>query len=70
MRLLSLWERNGLRGEQMAAKRERFARLAARHEEGTAPVAVSAFNLFPTPAPLAERMVALAGIAPCHRVWS
>jgi predicted RNA methylase len=52
----------------MSSKRERFDRLRNRHENGTAPVAVSSFNLFPTPVPLATRMVALAGIQAGHRV--
>lgn len=43
-------------GAQLAALRPRFDRLAQRHENGTAPRAVSAFNLFQTPRELAERM--------------
>lgn len=67
-RLLHLKEVTTARGEIMSALRERFVRLAARHEEGTAPVAVSAFNLFPTPVELARRMVALLDVLPFQRV--
>ena len=42
--------------------------LARRHEEGTAPKAVSAWQLFPTPPEIAAQMVTLAGIEPGHRV--
>lgn len=57
-----------LAGATLASQRERFARLANRHEEGTAPRAVSAFNLFQTPAHLARRLVAAAGVLPGMRV--
>lgn len=40
----------------MATIRPRFQRLVERHQNGTAPRAVSAFNLFQTPHELAERM--------------
>ena len=40
----------------MEEQRERFDRLAVRHEAGTAPRAVSAFNLFQTPPEVAKRM--------------
>lgn len=43
----------------MATQRDRFAAIAGRHEAGTAPKAVSAFNLFQTPSPIAERMANL-----------
>jgi predicted RNA methylase len=43
----------------MAVHRERFAALAGRHEAGTAPKAVSSFNLFQTPATIAARMAQL-----------
>lgn len=43
----------------MEEMRPRFDRLAGRHENGTAPRAVSAFNLFQTPPALAARMAAL-----------
>lgn len=68
LRLMSLLERSALDGERMARKRGRFATIANRHENGTAPVAVSADNLFTTPAPLALRLVDAAGILPAHRV--
>lgn len=68
LRLASLGERVALNGERMAALAPRFQALARRHEEGTAPKAVSAWQLFPTPPEVAVRMVALAGIEPGHRV--
>ncbi len=40
----------------------RFDRLAGRHENGTAPRAVSAFQLFQTPPEIAARLVAAAGV--------
>lgn len=57
-----------LAGANLAALRPRFDRLAARHENGTAPRAVSAFQLFQTPAALARRLVEVAQIAPGMRV--
>lgn len=45
-------------GFRMEEQRERFERIANRHENGTAPRAVSAFQLFQTPAELAERLLA------------
>jgi SAM-dependent methyltransferase len=46
----------------------RFATLAGRHENGTAPRAVSAFQLFQTPAPLAVRLVAALNLNRSCRV--
>lgn len=63
-RLLSLREDNDLAAATMELHRERFEGLRNRHANGTAPRAVSAFQLFQTPAPLAARMVTLAGIQP------
>lgn len=63
-----------LRMENDAAKyamdemRPRFDRMRDRHENGTAPRAVSTFQLFQTPADLALRLVKAAGIAPRMRV--
>jgi len=48
----------------MAGMRPRFEGLRTRHEDGTAPRAVSAFQLFQTPPALAARLVELAGIKP------
>jgi predicted RNA methylase len=45
-------------GYRMDDMRPRFVQLAARHENGTAPRAVSAFQLFQTPPALAARLVA------------
>lgn len=54
----------GERGERMAAMRPRFEALRTRHEDGTAPRAVAAWQLFQTPPTLAARMVELANPAP------
>ena len=53
LRLRHLQEVTEAHGEEMAARRERFARLA---DPSSAPRAVSAFNLFQTPPELAERL--------------
>jgi hypothetical protein len=58
-RLQALRLENTQKGYDMAEQRGRFAALAARHEAGTAPKAVSAFNLFQTPKPIAERMAGM-----------
>lgn len=47
-------------GYTMDEMRPRFDALRTRHEDGTAPRAVSAWQLFQTPAPVAARMVELA----------
>ena len=43
--------------------RPRFESLRSRHENGTAPRAVSAFQLFQTPPALATRLIALAELS-------
>ena len=58
-RLHSLRMENDAAGYAMDEMRPRFDRLANRHENGTAPRAVSAFQLFQTPAPMAARLVGL-----------
>jgi SAM-dependent methyltransferase len=50
------------------ALRPRFNTLRDRHENGTAPRAVSAFQLFQTPADLSARLVAALDLAPGARV--
>lgn len=67
-RLRDLQIDTALAGATMAAMRGRFAALAQRHENGTAPRAVSAFNLFQTPPALAARLVALLDLRPGARV--
>jgi len=67
-RLKHLGEQTAAHGERMAQERGRFAALATRHADGTAPAAVSAFQLFQTPPDLAARMVAMAGLTDGHRV--
>jgi len=61
-RLHTLRMANQAMGETMQAMKSRFDSLKNRHTEGTAPKALSAFQLFQTPASLASRMVDLAGI--------
>lgn len=74
MRAADLHRLHTLRMENDAAKfaqdemRPRFDRLAGRHENGTAPRAVSAFQLFQTPAAMAMELVALLGLPPGARV--
>lgn len=46
--------------EIMQAQRGRFEALKGRHEDGTAPRAVSSFNLFQTPPEVAAQMVRAA----------
>ncbi len=67
-RLYGAKERNELDQQQMAEQRGRFEKIKGRHENGSAPVAVSSFNLFPTPVPLARRLVDLAKIEAGHSV--
>ena len=56
-RLQSLRMENDAAGFAMDEMRPRFDKLAARHENGAAPRAVTAFQLFQTPAELARRLV-------------
>lgn len=67
-RLESLQVETVLAGATLAALRPRFDRLAARHENGAAPRAVSAHQLFQTPPELARRLVDAAGVMPGARV--
>lgn len=60
-RLLSLRAEHGISSQAIKAAAPRFQQIAQRHENGTAPRAVSSFQLFQTPASLAARMVGLAG---------
>lgn len=67
-RLLDLRGENDLAAAHQATLAERFDRMRDRHANGTAPRAVSAFQLFQTPPDLAARMVELAGITPGQTV--
>jgi hypothetical protein len=67
-RLHSLRMENDAAGYAMQEQAPRFTRIAGRHENGTAPRAVSAFQLFQTPPALAARMVSLLGDAVRGRV--
>lgn len=52
---------NDAAGFAMDEMRPRFDRLAKRHENGTAPRAITAYQLFQTPPELAQKLVALLG---------
>lgn len=52
----------------MDEMRPRFDRMANRHENGTAPRAVTAYQLFQTPVAVAERLAALLDLKPGARV--
>lgn len=60
-RLHALRMENDAAGYAMQEIKPRFDRMAGRHENGSAPRAVSSFNLFQTPKELAGRLVALVG---------
>lgn len=57
-----------LAGATLDTLRPRFAALASRHEAGTAPRAVSAYQLFQTPLEIAARLVEAAGVRGGMRV--
>lgn len=63
-RLHSLRQENAAAGRLLAEQRPRFDRLANRATNGTAPRAVSAFQLFQTAPELAARLV---GLLELHR---
>ena len=67
-RLRALQCENDLARVQMNAMAGRFNRLRTRHEDGTAPQAVSAFQLFQTPVALAGRLVELLDLSPGLRI--
>jgi len=50
---------NDAAGYAMEEMRPRFDRIAGRHGNGTAPVAVSAYQLFQTPVPIATHLAEL-----------
>lgn len=67
-RLHELRMANDQVGYDMDEMRPRFDRMANRHENGTAPRAVVAYQLFQTPAEMAARLVALLDLNPGARV--
>lgn len=67
-RLTGLRLENDEAAMRQAEMRPRFERMANRHENGTAPRAVSAFQLFQTPPEIAARMVALLNLRHGERV--
>lgn len=60
-RLQSLAALNRAAGDEMSVTGDRFHKMKHRHENGSAPRAVIAPQLFQTPEGLAERLVALLG---------
>lgn len=67
-RLQGLRHENDAAGYAMQEMRPRFDRMKDRHLNGTAPRAVSAFQLFQTPARLADRMAGALALVPGARV--
>lgn len=67
-RLHGLRMENDAAGFAMQDMRPRFERITQRHENGTAPRAVSAFQLFQTPAAVSARLVAALDLKPLDRV--
>ncbi len=67
-RLHTLRMDNDAAGYAMQDMKPRFDRMANRHENGTAPRAVSAYQLFQTPGELARRLVASVRVLPGMRV--
>lgn len=67
-RLHNLRMENDAAGYAMEEQRGRFSALRNRHEDGTAPRAVVAFNLFQTPTEIAARMAELACVETGARV--
>jgi len=69
-RLLTLQAENDAAGVRMLEQAPRFLQLAGRHENGTAPKAITAFNLFQTPREIARRMadIVKAHVQPGARI--
>lgn len=67
-RLHNLRMENDAAGYSMDEQRGRFSTLKTRHEDGTAPRAVTAFNLFQTPKDIAEYIARLACVETGARV--
>lgn len=67
-RLHLLRMENTKAGYEMDEQRGRFNALADRHENGTAPKALTAFNLFQTPESLVCKMIDLAGDLKVKRI--
>src|SRR4051812_4485679 len=59
---------NDAAGFAMNEMRPRFQSLTARHENGTAPRAVSAYQLFQTPPEVAARLVGMLDLKPGKRL--
>jgi SAM-dependent methyltransferase len=67
-RLQALRMENTAAGYRQEELRTRFNWIAGRHENGTAPRAVVAYQLFQTPKPIADRLAALLDLKPGERV--
>lgn len=59
---------NDAAGYAMSEMRPRFDALAARHDNGTAPRAVVAYQLFQTPAAIAAQLAQMLNLAPGARI--
>lgn len=67
-RLLELRAINRASDVHLKSLAPRFDRLRDRHTNGAAPVAVAAFNLFPTPVSIAFRLAAILNPKPGARI--
>ena len=67
-RLRGIKKDNDEAGARMEAMRPRFARMADRHLNGTAPRAVAAFQLFQTPPHIAAALADVLEMAPGARL--
>lgn len=67
-RLHELREDTRAAGASMDAQRARFHRIENRHENGTAPRAVTAYQLFQTPPEVADRLCRLLDLQPGARI--
>lgn len=67
-RLHALRMENDAHRYQMDEERPRFERIAGRHENGTAPRAVTAHQLFQTPPPIVSQMLTLARLRGGERI--
>lgn len=67
-RLIDLRDATRAAGESMAAERGRFAQIANRHDNGTAPRAVTAYQLFQTPPEIAAQLAGLLNLQPGARI--
>jgi predicted RNA methylase len=67
-RLHALRMENDAAGYAMAEMRPRFQRMSGRHENGTAPRALSAYQLFQTPPLIAAQLAEMLELKPGERI--